>query len=203
MVVKDSDNGSGKAAADEYFASLVRDHHRALIALAVPIVGASEAEEVVQNAWLKAYRAIDGFEGRSAIRTWLSRIVINEARMQLRSRKREVFLEDQAGDFGSASALDDCFRDDGSWRAPPVTWSMDSPEGLLMGADLMDCLDALLQRMSGNQRAVLEMRDSNELSFDDICNTLDISASNARVLLHRARAELFKLVNHYQETGEC
>ncbi|MEQ9464482.1 MAG: sigma-70 family RNA polymerase sigma factor [Haliea sp.] len=202
-MVKDGDNGSGKAAGDEYFASLVRDHHRALIALAVPIVGASEAEEVVQNAWLKAYRAIDSFEGRAAIRTWLSRIVINEARMQLRSRKREVFLEDQAGDFGSADALDDCFREDGHWRAAPVSWSMDSPEGLLMGVDLMDCLDRLLQRMSGNQRAVLEMRDSNELSFDDICNTLDISASNARVLLHRARAELFKLVNHYQETGEC
>ncbi|MEQ8801980.1 RNA polymerase sigma factor [Haliea sp.] len=198
-----SGDGSGKAAGDKYFASLVRDHHRALIALAVPFVGASEAEEVVQNAWLKAYRAIDGFEGRSSIRTWLSRIVINEARMQLRSRKREVFLEDQTGDFGSASSLDDSFREDGRWRVPPVTWSMDSPEGLLMGVDLMDCLERLLQGMSSNQRAVLEMRDSNELSFDDICNTLDISASNARVLLHRARAELFKLVNHYQETGEC
>lgn len=197
------DSASGKAAGDEYFASLVRDHHRALIALAVPIVGVSEAEEVVQNAWLKAYRAIDGFEGRSAIRTWLSRIVINEARMQLRSRKREVFLEDRAGESGSPDALDDCFRDDGRWQMPPVAWSMDSPESLLMGADLMDCLDALLQRMSNKQRAVLEMRDSNELPFDDICNTLEISASNARVLLHRARTELFKLVNHYQETGEC
>ncbi|MFU8764351.1 MAG: RNA polymerase sigma factor [Haliea sp.] len=199
----DSDNGSGKAAADAYFASLVRDHHRALIALAVPIVGVSEAEEVVQNAWLKAYRAIDSFEGRAAIRTWLSKIVINEARMQLRSRKREVFLEDQAGDSGSGNALDDCFREDGRWSTPPVTWSMDSPEGLLMEVDLMHCLDKLLERMSGNQRAVLEMRDSNELSFDEICNMLDISASNARVLLHRARTELFKLVNHYQETGEC
>ncbi|MEX0828030.1 MAG: sigma factor, partial [Haliea sp.] len=91
---KNIDGGSGKAAGDEYFASLVRDHHRALIAMAVPIVGASEAEEVVQNAWLKAYSAIDGFEGRSAIGTWLSRIVMNEERMQLRSRKREVFMED-------------------------------------------------------------------------------------------------------------
>lgn len=197
------ESGSGKAADDEYFASLVRDHHRALIALAVPIVGTSEAEEVVQNAWLKAYRAMDGFQGRSAIRTWLSRIVINEARMQLRSRKREVFLEEQAGDSGSADALHDCFREDGHWRMPPVTWSMDSPEGLLMRADLMDCLDRLLQRMSNNQRAVLEMRDSSELPFADICNTLEISASNARVLLHRARTELFKLVNHYEETGEC
>lgn len=198
-----SDSGSGKAAGDEYFASLVRDHHRALIALAVPIVGASEAEEVVQNAWLKAYRAIDGFEGRSAIRTWLSRIVINEARMLLRARKREVFLEDQAGGCGSPDALNGCFREDGHWSMPPVTWSMDSPEGLLMGADLMDCLNGLLQRMSSKQRAVLEMRDSNELPFAEICNTLEISASNARVLVHRARTELFKLVNHYQETGEC
>ncbi|MCR9184323.1 MAG: sigma-70 family RNA polymerase sigma factor [Halieaceae bacterium] len=203
LVAKSMDGGASKAAGDEYFASLVRDHHRALIGLAAPIVGASEAEEVVQNAWLKAYRAIDGFEGRSAIRTWLSRIVINEARMQLRSRKREVFLEDQAGDSGASDPLNDRFLEDGHWKVPPVTWSMDSPEGLLMSVDLMDCLERLLQRMSSNQRAVLEMRDSNELPFDDICNTLEISASNARVLLHRARAELFKLVDHYEETGEC
>ena len=57
--------------------------------------------------------------------------------------------------------------------------------------------------MPDQQRAMLELRDASGLGFDEICNELTITASNARVLLHRARTQLFKLVDHYQETGEC
>lgn len=185
------------------FSELVRDHHRALVALATPIVGHSEAEEVVQNAWLKAYRAISTFEGRSRARTWLSRIVINEARMQLRSRKRELLFADWGDANDSDDALADHFANDGGWRQPPADWHADSPDALLMSRDLENCLQRLLSAMPANQRAILEMRDSSELPFEEICNELSITASNARVLLHRARAQLFKLVNHYRETGEC
>lgn len=188
---------------DASFSALVREHHRALTALAASIVGAGDAEEVVQSAWLKAYHAIADFEGRSAVRTWLSRIVINEARMLLRSRKRELFVDNRAPEHWAEDALNDRFRGDGHWNTPPVRWTLDSPEGLLMSDDLHDCLERLLQTMPANQRAVLEMRDTNELGFDEICNNLDLSASNVRVLLHRARTQLFKLVDHYQETGEC
>lgn len=186
---------------DNGFARLVREHHRALIALAVPIVGASEAEEVVQNAWVKAYQAIDRFEGRSKIRTWLSRIVINEAKMQLRSRRREILQSDY--DDRGDDAMADRFDDRGHWAHPPAAWSDDAPEALLSSRTLQDCLGALFERMPDNQRIVLELRDSDGMSFDDICNDLAISASNARVLLHRARAQLYQLVDHYQETGEC
>ncbi len=186
---------------DNGFARLVREHHRALIALAVPIVGASEAEEVVQNAWVKAYQAIDRFEGRAKIRTWLSRIVINEAKMQLRSRRREILQSDY--DDRGDDAMADRFDDRGHWAHPPATWSDDAPEALLSSRTLQDCLGALFERMPDNQRIVLELRDSDGMSFDDICNDLAISASNARVLLHRARAQLYQLVDHYQETGEC
>ena len=185
------------------FSGLVRDHHRALTALVTPIVGVSEAEEVVQNAWLKAYKAIAAFEGKANIRTWLSRIAINEAKMQLRTRKREVLFADTAGDDEADHALVDRFRGDGHWQHAPVYWHSDTPDALLMEADLEKCLARLLADMPKNQRAMLEMRDTCELPFDEICNTLSISASNARVLLHRARAHLFKLVDHYQETGEC
>jgi RNA polymerase sigma-70 factor (ECF subfamily) len=183
------------------FSALVRDHHRALLALATPIVGASEAPEVVQIAWVKAYQSIDRFEGRSQIRTWLGRIVINEAKMQLRSRKRELLFADAASDDGEAP--DERFDERGHWQKPPVSWCFDAPDALLMGEELRDCLERLLASLPDNQRALLEMRDSSELPFEEICNTLSISASNARVLLHRARAQLFKWVNHYQETGEC
>ena len=185
----------------DLFAELVRQHHRALIGLATPIVGTSEAPEVVQNAWLKAYQSISRFEGRAQVRTWLSRIVINEARMQLRSRKRERLLADTGTVRPEPS--DERFDQRGHWQQPPVSWHVDSPDALLMGDALRDCLENLLAALPEHQRALLEMRDSSDLPFDEICNTLSISASNARVLLHRARAQLFKLVNHYQETGEC
>lgn len=185
------------------FAELVRDHHRALIALATPIVGRSEAEEVVQNAWLKAHQRIGQFEGRAQIRTWLSRIVINEAKMQLRQRSRELLFSDVRDSDDSGDTLAERFNHRGGWRLPPSKWEMDTPENLLMREDLADCLEELLDAMPRNQRALLELRDSAGLSFEEICNELSLSASNARVILHRARTMLFKLVDHYEETGEC
>lgn len=192
-----------KRGNQKLFSQLVRDHHHALIALASSIVGASEAEEVVQNAWVKAYKAMAKFEGRSAVRTWLSRIVINEAKMQLRSRKREQLFADMGDTDDNHDALADRFTENGRWHKPSSNWHVDSPDALLMSADLEQCLEQLLSDIPANQRAVLEMRDSSGIPFEEICNELRISASNARVLLHRARAELFKLVDHYQETGEC
>lgn len=192
-----------KSGDQSLFAELVRNHHRALIALAIPIVGQSEAEEVVQNAWLKAHRAISQFEGRAQIRTWLGRIVINEAKMQLRQRGRELLFSDwQSGDE-SNNSLADRFSQNGSWQSPPTQWDMDTPEDLLMRQDPGNCLEKLLNAMPPNQRAVLELRDTLGFSFEDTCNELSLSASNARVTLHRARSQLFKLVDHYEETGEC
>jgi RNA polymerase sigma-70 factor, ECF subfamily len=181
------------------FSQLVREHHRALNALARTLVAHGHAEEVVQNAWLKAYLAIGSFEGRSSIRTWLSRIVINEAKMKLRKNWREVTLED---DVGHDSLLDR-FDSAGNWQHPPSTWSADSPEALLMQEDMASCLARTLARMPPSQRALIELRDVQQLPFDEICNTLNISASNARVLLHRGRAQIFAAVDRYQETGEC
>ncbi len=192
-----------KAGDQALFAETVRLHHRALIALAVPIVGRSEAEEVVQNAWFKAHQAIDRFEGRANIRTWLSRIVINEAKMQLRQRGRELLFSDWQSGEDAGDALAERFNGSGSWQSPPVQWETDTPESLLMRQDLADCLEQLLDGMPINQRTVLELRDSSGFSFEDICNELTLSASNARVLLHRARSQLFQLVDHYEETGQC
>lgn len=184
------------------FASLVKDHHPALVAVACAIVGAGDAEEIVQNSWLKAYQAIASFEGRSQVRTWLTRIVINEARMQLRKVKREqLFSEYQSNE--SDDCLADRFRADGHWDKAPARWDLDSPEDLLITAALADCLEKLLAAMPANQRAVLELRDSGGIPFEDICNELSMSASNVRVTLHRARTQLFKLVDQFQETGEC
>ncbi|HNL32883.1 MAG TPA: sigma factor-like helix-turn-helix DNA-binding protein, partial [Pseudomonadales bacterium] len=91
----------------------------------------------------------------------------------------------------------------GHWNTPPMQWNLDTPEALLLREDLAECLQKLLDTLPASQRAVLELRDTLELSFEEICNELSISASNAKVLLHRARLKLFRLVDHYEETGEC
>lgn len=183
------------------FTELVREHHRALVALARTLVGDNDAEEMVQMAWIKAHAALGGFEGRSRLRTWLSSIVLNEARMALRARRRESLTGD-ADVMGGDDFMDRFFAS-GHWRQPPSNWGNDSPEALLMNEQLFDCLDRLLASLPGHQRALLELRDVNGQSFESICNILSISASNARVLLYRARRQLYQLVDHYQETGEC
>ena len=159
---------------------------------------------MVQNAWLKAYQAISSFAGKSAIRTWLGSIAINEAKMQLRQRKRESLFSDHGDENQyTEDSLAQRFTERGHWQHPPAHWHTDSPESLLTGEQLAECLEKLLTAMPDNQRCILEMRDASGLPFDEICSELTVSSANARVLLHRARTQLFKLVDHYEETGEC
>ncbi len=188
---------SGEEAA---FAELVRNHHRALLAVAGSLLSGGEAEEVVQEAWINAHRALPAFEGRAALRTWLTRIVINQARMRLRRVGRELSLEDFATE---ADPFADRFASDGHWQSPPQDWGYHSPEALLEERDLADCLQRQLDNLSANQRLVIELRDLQGQAIEEICNSLALTASNVRVLLHRARATLFRHIEHYRETGEC
>lgn len=183
------------------FARLVRAHHNRLLAIARTLVNPADAEEAVQEAWIAAHRALPRFEGRSALLTWLTRIVINQARMQLRRSGREVLFDPQESE--GDDALAHRFNRFGHWRQPPLNWEMAGPDALLTRDELQHCLEKNLAAMPDNQRLVLQLRDIQGMDFDAICNSLDVSASNVRVLLHRARARIFQLVDHFQETGEC
>ena len=200
-----SNKGSGHLCPgnDQAFTELVREHHHGLLVVASAMVGSQDADEVVQNAWIKAYAAINNFEGRSSLRTWLTRIVINEARMLLRKRGPKLSPPDSP-DTGE-DPLAGRFTGQGWWQRGhgPSTWHADAPEEVLMGEELADCLATILTDMPVRQLAVLELRDVQGLPFDEICNILGFSASNARVLLHRARAWLYQRIEHYQESGEC
>lgn len=181
------------------FAALVRQHHRALVALARGVVGADDAEDVVQRAWVKAYRAIASFEGRASPRSWLGSIVMNEARMALRSRARDPHVfADELEDVMSRR-----FDADGHWTDPPATWSEGGPEALLMRDQLGECLHKILDAIPPHQRAVLEMRDVQGLSYKAIGDGLGISVGNVRVLLHRARQRLYLALERYEVTGQC
>jgi RNA polymerase sigma-70 factor, ECF subfamily len=188
-------NGDRKA-----FSELVTSLHANMRSIARSMLTNGEAEEAVQDAWISAYKNIGKFEGRSSLKTWITRIVINECRMRLRRHGREINLDI---DTDEQDALSGRFRRFGHWQQAPVAWDFATPDQILEERDLRHCMAKNLAKMPTQQRLVMELRDMQGMSFADICNMLDISASNARVLLHRARVQMFTMVEHYQETGEC
>lgn len=185
---------------DAVLTQLVTRYHAGMISLARSFLKSNEAEEVVQDAWISAYKGLANFEGRSNIRTWLSRIVINEAGMRLRKAGRDVVV-----DFSSMGDAENTtrFGEDGKWSEPPLNWEINSPDELLQEQNLLDCLHKTIEELPLNQKLVLELRDIQGRELDDICNILEISTSNVRVLLHRARLQLYNMVDHYQGSGEC
>ncbi len=190
---------SGEQAA---FEELVRQHHGAMKRAAAAIIGDAQAEEVVQEAWLAAIRNLSDFEGRSTLKTWLFSILINEARGRLRKAKREVRMEDYgASDEGLLDP--DRFLADGHWAHEPMLWHDQSPEALLSHDDFRRCLEKVLDMLPQIQRNVLTLREYQGLEVEQICNILSISASNSRVLLHRARARVYAMVDQFEETGTC
>ncbi|HEY5718363.1 MAG TPA: sigma factor, partial [Motiliproteus sp.] len=114
---------------DTSFNRLVRLYSGVMLSLARSIVGDAIADEVVQEAWLSAYRALPKFEGRSSLKTWLLRITANQARTRLRKENRSVAMD--ALSPGGEGVLQGRFAEDGHWRIPPSGWHDDSPEALL------------------------------------------------------------------------
>jgi RNA polymerase sigma-70 factor, ECF subfamily len=174
------------------FRALVLNHHTAMTRFARAIVGDASAEEVVQEAWLKVVGALPRFELRSSLRSWLLRIVRNEAINRLRKEAREPATEHD-------DALEERYNPDGNWRSPPAIWSADTPEALLAAKDMKAIIDKALDEMPTRQRAVLTLKGVEGLSFEDVGSILEISASNARVLLHRGRRRLWSAIDDYQK----
>lgn len=202
MSADDSELLSRLLAGDQQaFRTLVAAYQGAMRAVAIAIVGSAQADEVVQDAWLAAVRNLDGFQGRSSLKTWLLTITANTAKSRLRKVRRDVSLEDLPAPHGSID--DSRFAADGHWSTTPLAWHEDSPEALLAEDELRQCLENTLLSLSELQRSVLLLRERQGLELEEICNLLEVSLSNARVLLHRARLKVFASVEHFEETGEC
>ncbi len=184
------------------FEELVKTYHLPMKRVAAAIVGHGEAEEAVQDAWMAVIRHLSGFRGDASLKTWLFTIVGNEAKSRLRKTRREVQLEGIADD-GSLQLSCDRFDASGHWLPAPALWDHDSPEGLLSLEDFRRCLDKVLESLPDKQRAALAMCDMDGLPLEEICNILGVSASNVRVLIHRARLKVHGMVEHYEETGTC
>jgi len=186
---------------DAAFRQAIKQYQSSMLYLAHSFVGNKIADEVVQEAWFSAIRALPKFESRSSLKTWLLRIVANEAKTRLRKENRLTSLEAMTAENKS---LSDRYVSDGNWGDKiPAQWDSDSPEELLSVQELKRCMDQLIENLPELQGATLNLREQQGYSLDDICNILEVSESNVRVLLHRARNRLFLCIEHFQATGEC
>jgi RNA polymerase sigma-70 factor (ECF subfamily) len=151
------------------------------------------AEEVVQETWMAVMRGIDGFEGRSSLKTWIFRILTNLAMKGGGRERRSVPFSSLAGadDPGGPSVDPDRFlapeheRFPGHWRLAPTRWP--SPEEGLLAGETRGVVVRAIASLPQAQRVVITLRDIGGWESDEVCQALDISAGNQRVLLHRAR----------------
>lgn len=190
-----------RSGEQKAYRELVATYQGAMRAVAFAIVGSRNADEVVQDAWLAVVRNLDGFQGRSSLKTWLLTITANTAKTRLKCNRREVLLDDIPSPHGSVG--DERFSSDGHWLLAPHAWHHDSPEALLTEDELRECLEKTLGSLSEMQGSVLHLREREGMELEEICNLLQVSLSNVRVLLHRARLKVFATLEHFEETGQC
>ena len=166
------------------FRELFDSHHAMLVRLAMAYVkNASVAEEVAQDTWTAVIDALPSFEGRSALKTWIARIAINRAKTRAQRDGRQVPLDDE-----EPPSQDDRFNSFGAFRRTPVAF--DNPEALLLNREVRVAIDKCLEGLPEQQRAIVTLRDIEGWSSEEVCNVLELSESNQRVLLHRGRGRL-------------
>jgi RNA polymerase sigma-70 factor (ECF subfamily) len=192
-----------RAGDESAFRMLVADYGPAMLRLARMFVSSrAVAEEVVQEAWLGVLNGIGRFEGRSSLKTWIFRILTNTAKTRaLRERRSIPFSSLTAeGDEGTAVDPDRFLGDDsrfpGHWALPPQRWEA-QPERSLLSSETLRVIEREIAKLPPSQAIVVTMRDVDGFDAEEVRNTLDISETNQRVLLHRARSKLRRALEEY------
>jgi len=180
---------------EEAFRDLVSKYHGSLLRVAMSFVAErSAAEEVVQETWLGVIRGLSGFEGRSSLKTWIFRILANRAQTRGKREACSIPFSSLKGPQSESDyepAVDPRrFNARGMWTEPPQPWTSVSPEELLAQQQTMELIQHAIAELPENQRAVITLHDVEDVAPDEICNILEISETNQRVLLHRARAKV-------------
>jgi RNA polymerase sigma-70 factor, ECF subfamily len=186
------------------FESLVERYHRPMLAVARGYVrGSAVAEDVVQDAWVGVLRGLDRFEERSSLKTWILRIVTNTAMTRGAREARSVpFSALDPGDDEPAVDLDRFQGPDGSqpgaWVAgrAPSDWS-ELPESVLAGRETVKLVTEAIAELPDAQRTVIALRDIHGYSSDEVCEVLDVTPGNQRVLLHRARSHVRRALERH------
>ena len=189
-----------RAGDEEAFVELVRRYNGSLLRLArMYVPSQAVAEEVVQETWLGVLRGIGRFEGRSSLKTWLFRILVNRARTRGEREHRSIPFASLAraeAEEDEPTVDPDRFAADGRWASPPRHWE-EEPESALRSAEALELVRAEIEKLPPMQRLVITMRDLEGWSSAEVRSALEISETNQRVLLHRARAKVRAALEDY------
>ncbi|HVI78318.1 MAG TPA: sigma-70 family RNA polymerase sigma factor [Candidatus Acidoferrum sp.] len=170
-----------QAGDAEAFYELVRPYERAVFLAAVAIVkNDADAEEVAQEAVLKAFKALGRFRQESKFSTWLIQITINEAKMKLRKDRRHLYESIEQGQQSDDG--DYIPRDFADWR--------EIPSQALERRELRDALTKALESVPEKYRTILILRDVNHLSITETAQVLGLSEANVKTRLSRARLQM-------------
>ena len=214
----DSDTGPGAAASAEElrlvaalrsgdeaaFEGLVARYHATLLRLALMYVPSrAVAEEVVQETWVGVLQGLARFEGRSALKTWIFRILTNRAKTRGQRESRSLAFSDlTAADDADQPGVDaDRFwppghEDAGYWVSYPRSWAAE-PEQRLLAQETQSVIQRAIDALPLNQREVITLRDVGGWGSEDVRNVLNLSETNQRVLLHRARSKVRRALEQY------
>jgi RNA polymerase sigma-70 factor (ECF subfamily) len=177
-----------QAGNEEAFETLVRVYGGRMLAVARRFLrNEDDARDVVQSAYLSAFRSVDRFEGHCQIATWLHRIVVNEALMRLRSRRRKP-----------ETSIDDLlptFLEDGHQVEQFPDWA-DLADELIEKDQTRQAVRACIAQLPDNYREVLILRDIEEVSTEETARLLSMTPTAVKVRLHRARQALSTLMRH-------
>lgn len=191
---------------DEAFGLVLDRYYSAMLRTAMIYVGShARAEEVVQETWMAVLGGIHGFKGRSSLKTWIFRILINRARTCAAREARVVPLSSLADSQEGAGWGGTPYPADPLERMPagaePVfgagAWAAATAEELLLSRELRERIEQAVAALPEKQRQVIVLRDIEGCSAGEVCNMLEISESNQRVLLHRARVKVRDLLAPY------
>src|SRR3954470_18444121 len=184
-----------RAGDEAAFEALVARHYGTMLAVAQNYVkGRAVAEEVVQEAWLGVIRALDRFEGRSSVRTWILSILVNQAKTRSTREARSPPFTALGAEGDEPAVVPDRFRGPGEsypghWRAFPRDWGR-SADTAVQDREALRVVMGTISGLPPPQQTVIRIRDVEGYSSEEVCDALGVSEGNQRVLLHRARSRV-------------
>jgi RNA polymerase sigma-70 factor (ECF subfamily) len=210
------EGGAGQLPSDAELLARIRDGDESVYALLLDawsgkllrvarcfVTTRDSASEVVQDTWLSVLQAIDRFEGRSSLKTWVFRILANTAKRRSAQERRTIPWSSLVKGDDEGPTVDPArFRGPGDpypgdWWVYPAPWPEPTPEQAALTGEIREQVIAALSELPDMQRVVLTLRDVEGQSSEDVCVILDISPANQRVLLHRARARVRERLEEY------
>ncbi|MCQ0092138.1 RNA polymerase sigma factor [Roseovarius sp. M141] len=184
------------ATADpDAFETVYRRYNGSMLRLCGSIVkNHATAEEIAQDTWVAVLTNISKFEGRSSLAGWIYSILVNKSRTRLKRDGRSISFDEHGDDGGLQAAFDG----KGRWKNLPELWDELTPERIVAGRAVVAHIADAIETLPTAQRAVLILRSQKDLDPIEVCEILDITEGNMRVLLHRARLAMRKTLDDLQ-----